>query len=263
MNKLLLATLLAAPQTHATEWENFRWESYADFPHAALMLPATVGGAACYVQLDTGANASFIPAGQAAGAPVDIVIGGHTVKASVPPSLKAGDECHAGTVGNGFFENGSLTLDLKNARFSYSDAAILGSDSDAAPINYVRQGNWEGGHIVVPIVMPGQARQEAMFDTGAALFTFTPLRHALYEALRGADSRPLTASSWGQDIGCEISRLTTPLRVSQYTLDSGVLGHCKMDVGIGVPLAGIVGLGGFAGQTIVIDYPSRKWKITR
>jgi hypothetical protein len=36
-----------------------------------------------------------------------------------------------------------------------------------------------------------------------------------------------------------------------------------MEVGIGVPLAGIVGLAGFAEQTITIDYPSRKWKVTR
>lgn len=102
-----------------------------------------------------------------------------------------------------------------------------------------------------------------MFDSGAALFTFTPFKQSLYEALRGADSQPLSAPSWGNEISCQTSRLTTPLRVSQYTLDRGILGHCKMEVGIGVPLAGIVGLAGFAEQTITIDYPSRKWKITK
>ncbi|MTV40381.1 hypothetical protein [Duganella radicis] len=134
--------------------------------------------------------------------------------------LPEGDQCHAGTVGNGFFESGSLTLDLQRARFTYS-------------------------------------------DTGAALFSFAPLQPALYAALRTSDSAPLKVSSWGNEVGCETSRLTTALRVGGYRLNGGVLGYCKMGVDIGVPLAGIVGLAGFAGQTIIIDYPSRKWKVTR
>ena len=255
MNKLLLAMLLTAPLAHATDWIAFRWESFGDFPHAMVRLPATVNGKACYVQLDTGANGRFIPADRTDAAPADIVIGKQTLQPSA--------ECHAGTVGNAFFENGSLILDLKNTRFAYSSDAILRNDSDAAPITYVHHEGWDGGHIVVPIALPGQPLQQAMFDTGAALFTFTPLQQSLYDALRGAGSQPLVVPSWGKDIGCDISRLTTPLRVSQYTLDSGVLGHCKMGVDIGVPLAGIVGLAGFAGQTITIDYPSRKWKVTR
>ena len=263
MNKLLLAALLAAPLAHATEWTEFRWVSFGDFPHAAVILPATVNGQACFVQLDTGANGRFIPAGQATGAPVDIVVGQHTVKASVPQPLQAGDRCRAGTVGNGFFDNGSLTLDLQHSRFSYSDAAVLRNDSEAEPFRYVQHEGWEGGHIVMPVTLPGQPPQEAMFDTGAALFSFAPLQLSLYEALRSSDSEPLKVPSWGNEIGCETSRLTTALRVSRYTLDGGVLGHCKMGVDIGVPLAGIVGLAGLAGQTITIDYPSRKWKITR
>jgi hypothetical protein len=215
------------------------------------------------VQLDTGADGRFIPAGPATGAPVDIVIGQRTIKASVPQPLPSGERCRAGTVGNAFFDNGSLILDLKHARFAYSDDALLRDDADAAPITYVRHDGWEGGHITVPVTLPGQAPQQALFDSGAALFTFAPLQQALYEALRGATSKPLAVSSWGQDIGCELSALTTPLRVSQYTLSEGVLGHCRKAVDIGAPIAGVVGLGGFAGQTIIIDYPSRKWKVTR
>lgn len=268
---LLLALLLATPVAHATEWTAFRWEGFGAFPHAALMLPAKVDGVACFVQLDTGANGRFMPSGRAVadapGREVAIEIGQHTVTARVPQAvlaaLPAVGDCHAGTVGNAFFDNGSLILDLKHARFAYSNEAILRDDSAAAPIKYVHQQGWDGGHIVVPITLPGQPPQEAMFDSGAALFTFTPFKQSLYEALRGADSQPLSAPSWGNEISCQTSRLTTPLRVSQYTLDSGILGHCKMEVGIGVPLAGIVGLAGFADQTITIDYPSRKWKVTR
>ncbi|WP_343730578.1 hypothetical protein [Duganella sp.] len=263
MNKLLLAALLAAAPVHATEWIGFGWASFGDFPHAAVILPATVNGKACFVQLDTGANGGFIPAGQAAGAPVDIVIGQHAIRASVPPALPAGDQCHAGTVGNSFFDNGTLTLDLRHARFAYRDAAMLRDDSEAAPFRYVQHEGCGGGHIVVPVTLPGQPPQEAMFDTGAALFSFAPLQLSMYDALRGADSKPLKAPSWGSEVDCQTSRLTAPLRVSRYTLDGGVLGHCKLGVDIGVPLAGIVGLAGFAGQTIIIDYPSRKWKITR
>jgi hypothetical protein len=255
MNKLLLAAMLAAPSAQATEWIDFRWESFGDFPHAAVMLPAKVNGEACYVQLDTGANGRFIPVGHTSGTPADIVIGKQTANPS--------EQCHAGTVGNALFEKGTLILDLKNARFAYSSDAILRNDSDAAPFTYVHHEGWDGGHITVPITLPGQPQQQALLDTGAALFTFAPLQQSLYEALRGAESRPLTASSWGKDIGCEISRMTVPLRVNQYTLDSGVLGHCKKAFDIGVPLAGIIGLGGFAGQTITIDYPSHKWKVTR
>ena len=263
MNKLLLAALLAAAPVHATEWIEFRWVSFGNFPHAAIMLPATVNGAACFVQLDTGANGRFIPAGETAGAPVDIIIGRRSIQASVAQPLPDGDRCHAGTVGNGFFESGSLTLDLQHSRFSYSDAAVLRDDSEAEPFRYVQHEGWDGGHIVMPVTLPGQPPQEAMFDTGAALFSFAPLQPSLYEALRTSDSEPLTVPSWGNEVGCETSRLTMALRVSRYTLNGGVLGYCKMSVDIGAPLAGIVGLAGFAGQSITIDYPSRRWKITR
>ncbi|NYE63036.1 hypothetical protein FHW58_004258 [Duganella sp. 1224] len=269
---LLCAALLTAPVARAADWVAFRWTGPHAFPHAAVLLPARVDGMDCYVQLDTGANGRFIPAGRADATDtpareVTVSVAGHSVKASVPQvllvALSSDGHRRAGTVGNGFFENGTLTLDLRHARVSYSDDALLRDDSDAAPITYVRHEGWEGGHITVPITLPGEPQQQALFDTGAALFTFAPLRQSLYEALRSAESRPLTASSWGEDIGCDISPLTTPLRVSQYTLDSGVLGHCRKAVDIGVPIAGIVGLGGFADRTITIDYPSRKWKVTR
>ena len=69
MHKLLLATLLAAPSAYATEWIDFRWESFGDFPHAAMMLPAKVNGEACYVQLDTGADGRSIPARHTGSSP--------------------------------------------------------------------------------------------------------------------------------------------------------------------------------------------------
>jgi hypothetical protein len=110
----------ACPAAGDTEWAAFRWESFGAFPHAALMLPAKVDGVACFVQLDTGANGRFISSGRAVadapGREVAIEIGHHTVTARVPQAvlaaLPASGDCHAGTVGNAFFENGSLVLDL-------------------------------------------------------------------------------------------------------------------------------------------------------
>lgn len=265
MKKLLVALLLVAPAAGATEWTNFRWISFGTFKHAAILLPAKIDGVDSFVQLDTGANGRFIPASHptadAPGREVSIEVASHTVRALLPRPVHAGER--AGTVGNAYFEHGTLTIDLKNARFAYVEQAALRDDSAAAPFKYVHHEGWDGGHIVVPVTLPDQPPQDALFDTGAALFTFTPLQQSLYEALRGADSQPLRAPSLGHEILCETSRLTTPIRVSQYTLDTGVLGHCKTGVDIGVPLAGVIGLAGFADQTITIDYPSRRWKITR
>jgi hypothetical protein len=273
LNQLLLtALLLATPFAGAAEWTDFRWVGFGAYPHAAVLLPAKIDGVASLVQLDTGANARFIPSARSAvNAPsraVSIEIGAHAVQATLPESLLAtlhegGASKRAGSVGNGFFEAGTLTLDLKRARFSYAPQAALRDDSDAAPFKYVHHEGWDGGHIIVPVTLPGQPPQDAMLDTGAAIFTFTPLQKSWYDALRGADRQQLTVSSWGNDIGCETSQLGVPIRVSRYTLDTGVLGYCKLPVDIGVPLAGIIGLAGFAQQTITIDYPSRKWKVTR
>jgi hypothetical protein len=264
VKKLLIALLLAAPVAGAAEWTDFRWISFGTFKHAAIFLPAKVDGVDSFVQLDTGANGRFIPAARPAdpaGREVNIEVASHTVRALLPQPVHAGER--AGTVGNAFFEHGTLTIDLKNARFSYAEQAALRDDSTAAPFKYVHHEGWDGGHIVVPLSLPDQPPQDAMFDTGAAIFTFVPLQRSLYETLRGAGGQQLAVPSWGVDIGCETSPLGMPLRVSQYTLDTGMLGLCKLPVDIGVPLAGVIGLAGLADQTITIDYPSRRWKITR
>jgi hypothetical protein len=255
---LLLLTTLAQAEP---AWQHITWQSFRigeqDFPRAAALIPARIDGAPCLVQLDTGANAAFVPTGRNPRTrQISIEIGGHTITSTAPQII----ECdRAGTVGNAFFEHGSIVLDLKQDRFAYTDDALLRDDGDATDFTYVQQAGWEGGHIVIPIVL-SDGPQAAMFDTGAALFTFVPFQRSLYEALRTDSGTAFSAPSFGQQTGCEISRFTATLRVGGTTFRDGVLGHCMRAVDIGTPLAGVIGLGGLGLQSITIDYPSRKWK---
>ncbi|MTV53561.1 hypothetical protein [Pseudoduganella buxea] len=134
-------------QAAAPAWQPFTWhvDSFAGGPPepVALFLPARIDGAPCLVQLDTGANGELMWAGAADGATAKRLLtvelagirrqvwaDGGNVRYVTPQvcALRA-----VATVGNAFFEHGTLTLDLGNARFAFSPGPTLASNPAAHP----------------------------------------------------------------------------------------------------------------------------------
>lgn len=172
---LMFACLL--PPAHATDWHPFHWHmgSVQGGPveRLAIVLPITVDGIACNAQLDTGANGAVIwraPAGAnavatpAAAQPRKVLVefAGVRSYASAEPAILAqltGDSCKNGvvaTLGNAFFEQGTLTLDLGGARVAYAPQALLANDAGAQPLFYAR---WTGtgGHTLVEVAQAASA----------------------------------------------------------------------------------------------------------
>jgi hypothetical protein len=132
----LAGGMLAAPAY--AQWTAFDWYRHetagASTDRAAILVPVMLDDMKCSMQLDTGAAASILyrhalPASYATdGDPLKIArFGIGTLNASrefrliyqkgegQPPEKCSQTEV-SGTVGNDVFLDGSLTLDLKNAR---------------------------------------------------------------------------------------------------------------------------------------------------
>lgn len=273
---------------HAAElqWHTFEWAEAEVVPGAGLakagiFLPVKINGAECYAQLDTGANGTVIWKNQTNAAlpmqdaVVDIAGKSRTVPASA--LLLAGvrdGTCNTmaiATIGNAFFDDGTLTLDLKGNRFRFTTEALLKGEAKALPFHYTLwQGSKEGGHIIVQIGLPHGLVAEAMLDTGAASFGLSALTQADWNKL--TEGVPLRAStsvqaykvnSWGKQIPCYTTqvpgsmRIGTALSVPRFSVSYCVLDSFKP----GKNLIGVLGLRHLNDRVITLDYRSRKWLI--
>ena len=280
------ALLGLAPPVHADapDWQPFVWADAEVVPgagkvKAGILMPITVDGVACWGQLDTGAPAGLIWTRPAGTGPADrtavVEVAGRrrTTQASAAQLVGlAGGKCKAEmivTLGNGFFDDGTLTLDLKGSRFRFTAASLLGDDPRARPFDYARWSGGEGGHIVVQVGLPDGQRAHAMLDTGAASFGLTTLAPADWDGLtngvplRASPTVPsFTANSWDKQITC----FTT---VAPGTLDIGPglsvpqfsVSYCAPPFQPGQKLAGVLGLRHLNDRVVTIDYRARRWRI--
>ena len=120
---------------------------------AALMVTARVAGRPCMMQLDTGVSDSVLlsNAPPSLDKAVQVQVEFLGISVSVPTSaeiLGKLHECQAGesvgTLGNAFFDSGSLILDLKESIISYAPRPALAGDARAQPMFYARWTPKEG-----------------------------------------------------------------------------------------------------------------------
>lgn len=280
------AAFVPVPAARAaeTDWQPFGWGEVEVVPgtgkvKAGIVLPITVDGVACWGQLDTGAPGGVIWTRAAGREPADVTvtveIAGQrrTTQASSAQLVGLrGGNCKAeaiATIGNAFFDDGTLALDLKDGRFRFAAASLLRDDPRALPFDYARWSGGEGGHIVVKVGLPNGQRADAMLDTGAASFGLTTLAPADWDML--TDGTPLRAgpavqtfavNSWGQQITC----YTT---VAPGTLDIGPglsvphfsVSYCAKPFQPGQKLVGVLGLRHLNERVVTVDYRARRWRI--
>lgn len=284
----LLFLGISLPAKAAPQWQPFVWHvgSFDDGPteRLALLLPVTIDGASCLVQLDTGANGEWIWAAPSDPAPqqppklVTVELAGvrKQVQADswnlrhVTPEVCATHP--VATVGNGFFEQGTLTLDLGKARFAYAPQPLLATDRGAQPFFYARwtsSGEHSGGHVLVELTMAGERPGYALLDTGAARFGLAATNAGEWAVLSGnaplvagGQVRQFSVPSWGKQVQCFETPVKRSLLVGGTALEQARASYC-VDQGFqsAVKLVGVLGLHPFGERTITLDYLSRRWKL--
>ena len=243
----------------------------------ALAVTARVAGRACQLQLDTGANDAVIFSDGPASLdnPVLVPVEFLGISVPVPTSTEVAAKLHEcrqgetiGTLGNAFFESGSLTLDLKASKLSYTPGPVLADDVRGQPMFYARS-TPHGGHPLVELRRDGMLQGYMLFDTGSAASGFTPLSRAQWDAV--TESAPLAATnsvhefavrSWGRTLKCYATRGGAPLLAGSWPLGTPLVTYCpELDFVPPVKLEGLVGLRGFAEAVITIDYLSGRWLV--
>lgn len=125
----------------------------------AILVTSEVNGIPCQMQLDTGANSvvawhHYTPS---AGKPTDVTVEFGGISNQVPAALDTLESLNGcaqrgpiGTLGNGFFDHGTLSINLKAARIGFMPGATLSLRPDARPMLYAK---WPstGGHTLVEV----------------------------------------------------------------------------------------------------------------
>ena len=282
MRLALLILTLCMVQIRAnahSDWHSFIWEYDQVTPErpkerVALTLPAEFDGYPCTVQLDTGMNGAFQWHGDEKGRSTRIkfevagVVKEYIVGEEHLEQIRKGDCDSIASVGNAFFEKGSLILDLRNTRYKFELAAVLASSPKAQPLIYAQ---WYevGGHLLVEVRVPSGEIKYAMLDTGAASFGLSPLSVSAWADLVG---EPPIASpsvveykvnSWGKQISCfETERRGRLVIGLQHELKTFRVSYCQHpDFSTKQKLAGLLGLRDLMGSVITLDYRSRRWTV--
>lgn len=280
----LMALACGASQAAEPAWQPFHWAigSLNGGPpeRLALLLPVTVDGVACVVQLDTGANGDWNwkkRDGALAGderAAVELAGLQRWIPATAAnlAQLKQPD-CGGrpiAIVGNALFENGTLTLDLGRSRYAYAPQALLAGVRDAQPLLYL---SWAegGGHVVVEVRRPGARVGYAMLDTGASRFGLVATNAEEWRALAAGAARPTSADPGtisftgpkGEAVTCGDVPLQDGLEVAGKTLRSVRASYCEGHSFQGpLRLMGTLGMAPLGDRTITLDYLSRRWTLS-
>lgn len=288
--RLIFAGLLACSlpcAAHAADWHPFRWHmaSIGGGPveRAAILLPVKVNGVDCQVQLDTGVRDALIwssqasPAAPTSTAPQTALVELAGIRKAIPaqPANLApltAEICAAGpvaTVGNAFFEHGTLTLDLGGARFGFEPAPTLAGEPAAQAMRYTR---WQdgGGAPLVEVKRPGGKTGYALLDTGSARFGMVATSAAAWADFSGGlplaegpRVQTMSVQSWGRQLPCYETALAGGLEAGgvkglqasvSYCVDQAF--HFKVEV------LGVLGLRPFADRVITLDYVSDRWSLS-
>lgn len=273
----------ASAEKMPAEWIPFVWEDFISSDHvfhkATINLPAKLDNINCYVQLDTGANYTFgLSSEFRTGDKVTtatLQIGSNSkivmIQVDALNKIKELNSCgRIGLVGNAFFEMGTISLDLQQSKFKFEQAPLLENDNLSQRFVYANKPAWEGGHIAVKIKLPERTEENAILDTGAAMFTFAPFDRSIWDDIKNRNKKKpklelsLLLPALSKTISCEIKMMEVELIVGKYQPNEGLFGFCDIQSPrFSISSVGVVGMHGFLDGTLVVDYVSRKWKFSQ
>ena len=264
---------VAAPEIHPLHFAFGDFATERQVP-VALLVTVKLDGRDCSVQLDTGVSHAFIPHGSVLGsepysAEVFVELG--SLRRAFPVSAEAKTllaNCTEGlavaTLGNGFFDQGSITLDLPSRSLTVEDAPILKNDASAQAFRYAKWWGGSGGLVLISVERTGALPTEAMLDTGAVRLELGVLDQGTWTALADptAAVSEFSVQSWGQSIKCTQAPARWPLALAGQSPAKPTLTYCPaMEFKPAQPILGILGLRGFLKSRLIIDYPSMRWRV--
>jgi hypothetical protein len=244
------------------------------FSHAVISLLATLDSVDCLVQLDTGANGIFMSDNSVSSSgkmvQVELQVGmlrrSVTMDAASIAYLREHPFSRAGSIGNAFFEQGTIELDFASNQFRYVPGGLLNDNPAAIPFYYAKQTNWDGGHVLIEIGLPDLSRKKVLLDTGAAMFTFVPADRALWEKLLNENSiqhAEMSAEIQGADgkVSCDFQTMNSPLNIEKYPVAAGLYAYSGSHALVNIPghPQGTVGMQTFINGKITLDYVSSLW----
>jgi hypothetical protein len=292
-----LMLLLGSIDAHSTaDWQSFSWVGVAQ-PHltsdrAAILLPVQLDGNACTMQLDTGAGTSrlyrySLPKHYAVtGAqltvehfdlgPVQRRRDFQLMYDDAPDHRESGCRLYGGqrlvgTIGNDLFLEGSLTLDLKNARFRLmpASASVRIEDENSVPLTLMPGGDGQGQVPVIAATLADGRHVAVLFDTGSAPMELGVFREADWLGLVGTDgardATTFTVVAWGKPLVCREAPILHAMRIGPVVLDARArASFCVSDnipLFAGMAQFGLVGLVPFRDKIVTLDYAQKRLSV--
>lgn len=274
-----LASLVFLTPAHAEQTTPLLWlngdgpRSHDD--HQALVVTASVAGRPCLMQLDTGLNSAVLwqetVRADEPQVTVDVEVLGLKISVGTSSRIAAHlQHCapggSVGSLGNAFFEDGSLTIDLKKMALRYQAGSVLSGNPAAEPMFYAR---WteQGGHPLVELRQDGMLVGYGLLDTGSASFGFAPLSELEWNRLTA--SAPLVQTdhvrkfatwSWNRQHFCFETKPAVRLQAGRWAMADSPVDYCpELQFTPAVRLEGVVGLDAFSNAAITIDYHAGRW----
>jgi hypothetical protein len=154
----LLAECAHAAEAAAIEWVT---AELAGRPgqRIAMLVNAQIDGKPCAMQMDTGMDSAIAwhqyPSDPGETAEVTVAFVGVTRRvAATQATRRSVAACTSGSpvgsLGNAFFDHGTLSLDLRAGRLSFAPGSVLATAADTQPMLYVR-GAAAGGRPLVDV----------------------------------------------------------------------------------------------------------------
>lgn len=245
---------------------------------AALLVRVRIDGRECRMQLDTGANAAIIWDNGSPLAPetlttaVTVQAGPLQQRTPVSNDLQmrlanCTEGESVGTLGNAFFDHGSLRLDLKAPALFYTPGSTLAADPRAQPMRYAR---WTaaGGHPLVEVRSEQAGAGHALLDTGSVPVELAVLSRDGWNAAThfaplapSQRVRQLTAQSWGRQRACYLAESDVHRSIGQQPHRTLAVLYCpdQLNFHSPEPLVGVLGMAAFGDGSLTLDYVAQRW----
>ena len=274
INFLLICSCVQA-HTILNSWQNFAEPYSRKSASPAVIVYGTVDGIKCKFQIDTGLdfpyrwNQRVESTSKFTNSTIEVL--GISEQLSISnitlDQVHSPNGCVAigniASLGNGFFESGTIELDLKHSRMRFFKKAVLQNAKNSQPFFYARWGDDSvGGHALVEIANAGSVVGYALLDTGVpmAFSTFSNDDFKLWTDDFSDALKERLVSSWGRTHSCTVAsiKVGSPYAAAR-SLYGGEVSFCpNLNFKTPIKLAGIIGLQAFDNCYLYIDFLSKR-----
>lgn len=278
----------------SAQWQPFIWAEFqqdkAMNRRAGILLPVKLDGIDCNMQLDTGVGLSTLyrnalPARYSAlsGADTLLVVnfslGSETsakqFQLMYKKKLNSPRKCNSlryhsivGTLGNDYFLNGTIRLDMASGRYQFIKGPLQSTDgekSQSLDIEIFRTEKF-GAFPVVTVTFENRDQRKMIFDTGSASFDFRIYLKNDWLSLVGLQKieavEPIMIPRFGRLIPCYSAPIVQAVSLGGIRLERDTKAmYCddpRDRPQEGNQVFGVLGLAPFSQKIVSVDYVAQK-----